>query len=327
MRTLTTDKPRHRQFEALGTYVHVATSAPDAVDQAVRIARSVLAVVDVACSRFRRDSDLSRANAGAGRWVCVDDVLLAALRVALDAAEETDGLVDPCLGARMVLLGYDADLALVRHRPEGRRTAPPQTQAPHPVGAWKRVAVREGAVRVPSGVVLDLGATAKAWAADLVATTLEEDLGCGVAVSIGGDVRVFVDGDVPAWPIAVSEHPGDPDTSTVWADGGGVATSSTQVRRWQADGVERHHLLDPRTGLPVQGPWRSATATGPTSVAANVATTAALVLGHGAVAWLEERQVDARLVGRNGEVTCTGSWPRDRDQPVPATPRPDGEMT
>ncbi len=297
----------HRKFRALGTYVHLATSDPADLDRATALAENVLAAVDATCSRFRRDSDLCRVNAGAGRWVRADPLLLAAVRVALDAAHETDGLVDPCLGAQLVSLGYDADLSVVQLR----RDPPVLPRRSHPIDAWREVAVADDAIWVPAGVALDLGATAKALAADLAALVVVNELDGGVVVSLGGDVRVIADERVPAWPVAVTEHPEGADAATVWVDGGGLATSSTQVRRWRAGGVERHHLLDPRTGLPVDGPWRTVTATGPTSVAANVATTAALVLGHGAIAWLGEHHVDARLVGRDGDVRCTGAWPAE----------------
>jgi thiamine biosynthesis lipoprotein len=297
----------HRQFRALGTYVHLVTSDPATLGQAAELTREVLDEVDATCSRFRRDSDLCRVNSGAGQWVEADPLLLAAVGVALEAAHQTGGLVDPCLGAQLVSLGYDADLGVVQQRPD-----PPFRPArSHPVGAWRDAAVRDDAIRVPAGVALDLGATAKAWAADLVALTIVEELGGGVVVSLGGDVRVIGDDRVATWPITVTEHPDGTDPVTVWMDGGGLATSSTQVRRWRTAGVERHHLLDPRTGQPVDGPWRTVTATGPTAVAANVATTAALVLGHHAVPWLEEHRVDARLVGRDGSVTRTGAWPEE----------------
>lgn len=297
----------YRVFDALGCHVHVATSDPADLGPAVAVAERLLAVVDATCSRFRRDSDLSRANAGAGSWVRVTPLFLAAVRVALDAAHETDGLVDPCLGVRMVSLGYDADLGVVRLRPD----PPARPLGPHPTGAWREVEVDDSAVRVPAGVALDLGATAKAWAADLVALSVVHGLGGGVVVSVGGDVRVVADERVPAWPVRVTEKPGGPDGLTVWIDGGGLATSTTVVRRWRSGGIERHHLLDPRTGLPVEGPWRTVSATGPTSVAANIATTAALVLGAQAPAWLEERGVDARLVHQDGRSARTGAWPTE----------------
>ena len=301
-----TPDPAHRRFEALGTYVHVAASDPAQLGRAVEVVGDVLDLVDATCSRFRGDSDLARVNAGAGGWVVADPVLVAAVEVALAAAHETDGLVDPCLGLTLVSLGYDADLAVVRRRGDS-----PRTPVAHPVGAWREVRVDAGAVRVPAGVALDLGATAKAWAADVAALAASEAIGGGVVVSVGGDVRIVADEHAPAWPVAVSEHPDAADPTTVWVAGGGVATSSTVVRRWRAGGVERHHVADPRTGRPVAGPWRTVTATGPTSVAANVATTAALVLGEEALDWLGERLVDARLVDHAGVVHLTGAWPAD----------------
>ena len=303
---------RHRTFEALGTYVHLATSDAALLDRAVAVAGSVLTTIDRTCSRFRRDSDLSRVNARAGHAVPVDPVLVAAVRVAIAAAHESDGLVDPCLGAQLVALGYDADLGVVALRPDQPWRPLPR----HPAGAWRDVEVEDETVRVPRGISLDLGATAKAWAADLVALTILEELGSGCVVSLGGDIRVVGDDRVPSWPVRVTEKPDDQGGTWVWLDAGGLATSSTVVRRWRAGGAERHHLVDPRTGLPVDGPWRTVTATGPTSVAANVATTAALVLGAEAVDWLDARGIDARLVGRDGRTTRTGTWPGEDDSRV-----------
>lgn len=301
-----------RTWAALGTYVYLATDAPRHLDAAERLTRSLLDQVDRTCSRFRTDSDLSRANAHPGEWTAVDPLLAAATSVALEAAAETDGLVDPCLGRSLVALGYDADLAVVRGRePVGVgsvMTAPPRADA------WREVRVDlEGAVRVPAGFSLDLGATAKAWASDLVARTVAVELDCQVVVSLGGDVRIETPpgSEATPWPIRVTERPDELRGTHVWLAGGGLATSSVLARRWRTDAGEQHHLLDPRDGLPVGGPWRTATATGRTCVAANTATTAALVLGAGAEAWLTERAVTARLVGHDGRIATTGAWPLD----------------
>jgi thiamine biosynthesis lipoprotein len=305
--TLASPLARHHRFRALGTYVHLATTAD--LDRAVTLAEAVLAEVDRTCSRFRADSDLSLANARAGRWTEVDPLLSAAVGVALDAAQETGGLVDPCLGVALAEIGYDDDLAVVLARRD-RRAVPPA--APRP-GAWREVGVDpRGAVFVPDGVRLDLGATAKAWAADLLAVTLVDTLGGDALVSLGGAVRIAGDGLRP-WPVVVTEHPDgtddELDPEEVTLDSGGLATSSTTVRRWTSGGVVRHHLLDPATGRPVTPYWRTVTATGPTCVAANVATTAAVVLGAAAEQWLTERAVDARLVSTTGEVRRVGRWP------------------
>lgn len=302
---------RHHRFRALGTYVHVSTTAD--LDRAVELSQAVVAEVDRTCSRFRSDSDLARVNLKAGHWTRVEPLFAAAVAVALDAAEQTDGLVDPCLGHHLVEIGYDDDLAAVLARGDVH-VVPPASARP---GAWRDVRVDPaGAVCVPAGVQLDLGATAKAWASDLLALTLVDALGGETLVSLGGDIRIA--GSGREWPVRITEHPDgegdDLEPVEVTLDGGGLATSSTVVRHWRAGGVTRHHLLDPRTGRPVTPYWRTVTATGSTCVAANVATTAAIVLGADAEGWLDSRGVDARLVSSTGAVRCTGRWP---SQPVP----------
>lgn len=313
--TVTTDLlpqlARHHRFRALGTYVHLSTTGD--LHRAVELAEAVLAEIDLTCSRFRPDSDLVRANRRAGRWTEVDPLLCAAVAVALDAARETDGLVDPCLGTALVEIGYDEDLAVVLARGDAR-AVPPASARP---GAWREVEVdAAGAVFVPAGVQLDLGATAKAWASDLLALTLVDAVGGDVLVSLGGDIRIAGSGRRD-WPVLVTEHPDgagdDLEPELVTLDGDGLATSSTLVRRWTAGGVAQHHLLDPRTGRPVTPYWRTVTATGPTCVAANVASTAAIVLGADAEEWLAARHVDARLVGVAGDVRRVGRWPDHRN--------------
>jgi thiamine biosynthesis lipoprotein len=127
-------------------------------------------------------------------------------------------------------------------------------------------------------------------------------------VSLGGDVRIDGHEGTP-WPVQVTETPEETEGEVVLLAGGGLATSSTRARHWRTGDTEQHHLLDPRTCRPVTGRWRSVTATGPTCVAANVATTAALVLGDAATDWLAGRSVTARLVDGDGAVTTVGGWP------------------
>lgn len=309
------------RWKALGTYAFLATGDPTVLDAARVLARQVLDAVDRSCSRFRDDSDLTRANARPGHWVPVDPLLVAAVGVAVESARETDGLVDPLLGRPMAWLGYDADFEVVRRVNDPTPATPPPTPRP---GAWREIGIDpESAILVPAGCSLDLGATAKAWASDLVAAAVVERFGCEVMVSLGGDVRMDgPDGSAPStWPVAVTEHPEGADPEVVWLEGGGLATSSTTRRRWARHGQVRHHLLDPRTGLPTSGPWRTVTATGATSVAANTATTAALVLGDDAEGWLIRKSVTGRLVSHEGRVHTIGGWPAEPDARTSITDR------
>ncbi|HET7691329.1 MAG TPA: FAD:protein FMN transferase [Nocardioidaceae bacterium] len=290
-----------RSWSVWSTQAYLGVDSPSRLTHATAIAEELVAAVDRTCARFRPDSDLSRVNASPGRWVRVDPLLVAAVRVALGAAAACDGLVDPCLGRSMVTWGYDADLAVLRRRSPVAVTP----SAPSP-GRWRDLGWEADALCLPAGCALDLGATAKAWTADLVAETVAAELGCGVVFSLGGDVRVQSDN---GWPVSVSELPGDRSAEVVWLHEGGLATSTVLARRWLTTTGWAHHLLDPRTGGPVEGPVRTATAAGNTCVAANAASTAALVLGADAEHWLDSHGVTARLVLDDGSVRTVGDWP------------------
>ncbi len=294
-------------WRALGTHVDLRT-APDAVEAASELAAGVLDEVDRACSRFRDDSDLVRANRAAGTPVEVSPVLLAAVHVALEAAQQTDGIVDPTLGALLEASGYDRTFALV--------PADDPTPAALPVrsGTWRDIVVADGTLTVPRGTAVDLGATGKAFAADLVALAVLDALGTSVLVSVGGDVRVASPDEAvgPAHRVVLGHSVDDLEaggpSGRVRLRDGGLATSSTSARRWRRGGRQWHHLIDPRTGGPADGPWRTVSALGRTAAAANTASTAAVVLGPDALPWLEHHGVAARLVAEDGRVTRTSAW-------------------
>lgn len=300
-----------RTFPALGTTVHVAVREPGDLDRAHRLAEEILGDVDEVCSRFRADSDLTRVNGRPGEWVEVDSLLVAAVAVACDAARQSDGLVNPLLGRQLTLLGYDRDFDLLVDCAHEISHVADETPAPD-AEAWRRILLDpDGGIRIPPGTALDLGATGKAWAADLIGTSYEQELRGSAVVSVGGDLRVA--GADDPWPVSVSERPGDPG-ELVTLDSGGMATSTTRIRRWTRRGARRHHLLDPRTGRPAREVWRTVTATGATCTAANTASTAAVVLGDDAPGWLAARSVTARLVGHDGTIHPVGAWPTSPDR-------------
>jgi thiamine biosynthesis lipoprotein len=170
---------------------------------------------------------------------------------------------------------------------------------------WQHVQVDGRRVNVPPGV--DLGATAKALAADLAVSRLDGD----ALLSLGGDIATK---GSRSWPVLVTDtaDPDSTDTSgQVVAVTGCLATSSTTARRWTRGGRVVHHLLDPRTGLPVAPHWRTVSVLASSCLQANVASTAAVVLGTGASRWLNDRGLDARLVAEDGTIVVTGDWPEE----------------
>jgi thiamine biosynthesis lipoprotein len=103
------------------------------------------------------------------------------------------------------------------------------------------------------------------------------------------------------------------DGQTVLVQSGGLATSSTTVRRWARGGQELHHVLDPRTGRPAEEVWRTVSVAAASCVDANIASTAAIIRGERAPAWLESLGLPARLVLPEGSVVRVGGWPAEDD--------------
>jgi thiamine biosynthesis lipoprotein len=172
---------------------------------------------------------------------------------------------------------------------------------------------------MPAGVQLDLGATAKAWAADRSAARIAAQLGCGVLVSLGGDIAVAGLAPDGGWRIRVQDVTGSPDDppdgpyALVAICDGGLATSSTAARRWQRGGDVLHHILDPRTGLPAEPVWRTVSVAAGTCADANAASTAAVIRGRRALGWLAGLGLPARLVDTTGVVFTVAGWPRDAE--------------
>ncbi|MFD4528890.1 FAD:protein FMN transferase [Streptomyces sp. NPDC058470] len=305
-------------WRALGTSVRLVTTDPALLDSCNLLLARHLAEVDATCSRFREDSELTALDGTEGRPVKVSPLLAEALAVALRAAEATDGAVDPTVGSAMNALGYDRDFQLLKV--DGR----PVRLTVRPVPGRRLVTLDRATntVTVPAGIRLDLGATAKAWAADRAATMLAEAAGCGVLVSLGGDTAVAGEPPHGGWRIrvqdatgAVDEIPAAGSYATIGIRSGGLATSGTTVRRWRRGTHNLHHILDPRTGLPAQTPWRTVSVAAATCADANAASTAALVKGAGAERWLTHLGLPARLVANDGAVITTPGWPTPTSDP------------
>ena len=294
-------------FEAIGTRNEMLATSPDALDAALALARAHLREVDRAVSRFRPDSEVSMLAARARRAPAeafASPTFAAYLSAALRVARLTGGLVDPTVGSALVASGYDADLAAVCARDGFQQVT--IGRVPH----WHTVHLNASArrVTVPAGTLLDLGATAKAYAADTIAALLAEQLPGGFLVNLGGDVAVS--GAVPAagWSIGIDDAAGT-TLQVVSSTGQAVATSSTRLRVWATDEGPRHHIIDPRTGATATATWAQVTCAGATCLEANAASTAAVVLGLDAPEWLATQGIPARLDGADGVVVTTPGWP------------------
>jgi thiamine biosynthesis lipoprotein len=293
-----------RDWTLWSTGCRLVVTDPSALADAAVLVDDELARVEDACSRFRDDSELMtlvRDEDGASH---LSPVLSELVQVAIDAARETDGAVDPTIGSALVRLGYDRDIRLLH------ADSPSVTVVRRPAG-WRTLKLEGLRLTMPVGTQLDLGATAKAAAADRCARLVHERLGIGVLVSLGGDIATAGSAPGGAWQVTVQDLPDDVPQQVTLSEGAAIATSSTAKRTWRQGGELRHHVVDPATGRSATGPWRSVTAVAPTCLRANVATTAALVHGEDALAWLRRTGLPARLVSHTGAVATLNGWPRE----------------
>jgi thiamine biosynthesis lipoprotein len=353
-------------FRVFGTTATLLVTEARVLAAARQLADAELAAVDLACSRFRADSELSMLNAAAGQTVGISGLFAELLSEALRAARLTDGAVDPTCGRALADLGYDRDFTQVKAAgSESCGTVPASTAAAStaaastaaastaaagisradtvhagtvpdgtvsagsgrrgsPVPGWRQVLLQESPprARLAGGAQLDLGATAKAWAADRCAEIIARRLGCGALVSLGGDIAVAGPASAGGWRIRVTDdHAAGPDApgQTVAISSGGLATSSTTVRAWTRDGRRMHHIVDPATGEPARSCWRTVSVAAGSCADANIASTAAIVRGPAAVGWLRELGLPARLVRADGSAEITAGWPDGPGaEPVPA---------
>ena len=277
----------------------------------MKIVRTLFIEWEQTLSRFIPDSELSRLNQRAGIPTAVSDLLYQVLATALTAAQATGGVYDPAMLEQLVQAGYDRtfdDLPAVRFGP----IIPGE-----PGGRWRGIQVDpiRRSVTLPVGIKLDFGGIAKGMAVDAALERLHQSGilsgGQGISsalINAGGDLAVL--GLPPAaerWPIAV---PGWEQFWTIPLHHGAVATSGIAHRHWWQDNTLRHHLLDPRTGLPAQSDLWSVTVVADRCEQAEVAAKVAFILGSRQGAdFLRRHRIAGLLVREDGTWDTVEPWP------------------
>ncbi|MGO9456241.1 MAG: FAD:protein FMN transferase [Acidimicrobiales bacterium] len=288
--------------------MELIVTEPGRLVSAVRVLDEEIDRMDRLASRFRHDSEVSRLHRGAGTRLVVSPELLELVEAAVMVARATGGAVDPTVGGALCRLGYDRDFAEVAGGVDG------DLPDPHPVPGWRSIVIDRPSrtVRTAPGTMLDLGATAKALVADRVAHRVGSRLGCGVLVSLGGDMAV---GGVPppeGFAVGLADVCTDPEpSSAVSIASGGLATSGISARRWRLGSRVVHHIVDPATGRPATPVWRTVSVAASSCLDANAASTASLVKGADALHWLGALALPARLVAVDGTVHRVAGWPAE----------------
>lgn len=291
------------EWELWSTSARLVVTHAESLDAARAIVDEETDSVERASSRFRDDSELAGLDDRLSGGAQISPTLAALIRGALTAAQLTDGAVDPTLGKAMDAIGYDRDIRLILDD-----DGPVRAIAAERPG-WRYVQLDGQHLTVPAGLSLDLGATAKALAADRATTRIAAELGTGVLLSLGGDIATAGAAPYGGWQITVQDLPGDPAGQISIDNGTAVATSSTQRRSWRRGDEIVHHIIDPLTGMSAPSIWRTASVAGPSCLVANALSTAAIVWGAQAPRRLAEHHLPARLVSADGDVIVLGGWP------------------
>lgn len=265
---------------------------------------------DAACNRFRSDSEISRLNAQGGGVVAISETLEVALEAAILAGRATEGLCDPTILPALLALGYDRDYDDLATATDLHASAPVL-----PLGLSAIHLDREHhTVELDAQCQLDLGSSAKALIADLVADDVAPT--GGVVVEFGGDVAVRGRGPQGPWVIGVSDSlvltGKEPRISLAH---GGIATSSIATRTWRVDGELVNHIIDPRTGTFAQSVYATVSITAASCVLANAFATASLLWGEDAGYHIAQAGWSGRLVRHDGTVEFVGGWPAQEEIP------------
>ena len=299
---------RRERFRAMGTIVTLLLPEGRAAD-GKRAVQALFAEWEETLSRFRPDSELSRLNARAGRTVAVSPLLYHVMQTALSAAEATDGTYDPSLLHQIASLGYDRtfDDIVAAADDAGYATERPAVAASRPGGGWRRIRMnrKRGEVTLPEDVGLDFGGIAKGLAVDEALVRLNL-IGIETAmINAGGDLAVRgLPLQLDCWPVVVQ---GIGREWLIPLRSGAIATSGIARRHWPQGGAERHHLLDPATGMPAaSGLWAVSAVAGVCGQAEVAAKTAFIRGPEAGRRFLEVRGLAGLLVRRDGCWTVAG---------------------
>jgi len=271
----------------MNTEIVVAAEGADAA-QAFAAARGFVAESEARFTRFSETSELMRLNRSGGAWFQASPDLYAVVEEAFVLTSETQGLFDPAVYDDILALGYDRSFDVVRRTGSRAETA---RRAGHGSLLDVDLDPHRRAIRLPLGVRLDLGGIAKGWIAENAARRMA-DFVSACAVNAGGDLYVQgTPGSDDVWTIGLEDPRVEGDLVTMLrVASGAVATSSRARRRWLQGDAERHHLVDPRSGLPSATEWLSVTALAPHAAAAEAYAKALHLAGpQGAAALAESR--------------------------------------
>jgi thiamine biosynthesis lipoprotein len=290
------------RFRAMGSECHLIVVGGDPT--AADTARSRIGMLEQRWSRFIPTSEVSALNRSQGVPLLVSADTQELVSRAIEAKGLTGGRFDATVLGALIRAGYD--------RPFEELPANPNGISDLFLGSMN---VFGPTVVLAPGTGFDPGGIGKGLAADMVTAEMIAAGARGVCINLGGDVRV--DGESPdgkGWPVAI-EHPDVTEPlTTLGISAGAAATSTRLVRKWKSNGEDRHHLIDPSTGLPAATDLTLVSVVAACAWQAEVSAKACLLAGsHGWLELISGTGMEALAVAADGTVHSTPGLTRFTD--------------
>jgi thiamine biosynthesis lipoprotein len=304
------------RLEVMGTIAHVIAIG-DAGTDLVEHACVYLRDLEARWSRFDPSSEISQLNASEGIPLVVSAPTVALIQLGIEGWRITDGRFDPTVLGDVTRCGYDRSYCDITDE-----TARCASSSLRRGCSDIEVDSTAGIVRLPVGVGVDPGGIGKGLAADLAVDELLASGASGACVNVGGDLRVTGTSPGDGWVIEVScpRCNNSPSESVRLVDGA-IATSGSMYRSWIRDGERKHHLIDPRTGEPIDNDIATVSVAAARGWQADLLTKAIFVAGVvGGLELAEELDAAALVVTDNGVRHANSRW---CDLAEPSTGPPD----
>lgn len=291
------------EFRAMGCKVEVQLETEADGISLLNQMPAKLESYEAILSRFREHSELSYLNRHAGQWVEVSDVLFDVIQQAKHGARRTDGLYNPLVLQQMIANGYYTSFEAIGQ---------PITKLPPKVAKWEHIGLRLKTkhVLLPIGSAIDLGGIAKGWASAKIADELHQYGAC--LVNIGGDITMRgAPSGQSGWEIEIDDPLSGQPLTTLFLKDTTIITSGMDYRRWVgADGQQRHHIIDPRTGQSAITDVLAATLIHPHAPSAEAFAKAVLLMRSSTgLKWLHRHwQAHGLVVRQDGCVMATPNF-------------------
>lgn len=250
--------PARIEWPVMNTMAAVETSADRAADlPALRdLAQPAWADIENRFSVFRPDSELNRVNnaSGSGAWMEISPDVARVLQTALRLSRDSGGVFDPTIGPLMTAWGFRG--GQMQHAPRAEELAAARARVGWTHIVWEGSSSNRIRLALP-GMRLDLGGIAKGYAVDVAYDRILAAGYTNFLVDLGGNIRAHGESTTRrgGWMAGVCDPFGNAPYvgALLLTNGESLATSGNYERFVKLDGHHYAHIMDPRTGRPVEG--------------------------------------------------------------------------